>query len=78
MRYQRLSGVWMPFCLAVVLLCVSVIRATAEDWPQFRGPGSGGVSHAQRALPGQPARDHQLPSKTFALPQSQAKNAPWA
>ena len=60
MRYQWLSIAWLQFCFAAGLLSISVNWSVAEDWPQFRGKGSGGVSHEQRALPGQPARDQQL------------------
>ena len=55
-----MSSVWRFWAALVLLASGSASVVSGEDWPQFRGPGSGGVSHAQRALPGQPARDHQL------------------
>lgn len=55
-----MSSVWRFWAALVLLASGSGTVESGEDWPQFRGPGSGGVSHAQRALPGQPARDQQL------------------
>ena len=55
---QVWSSVSTVLCwLLPVLGCCGL---QAEDWPQFRGPGSGGVSHSPQSLPGQPARDQQL------------------
>ena len=55
---QVWSSVSTVLCWLLPVLGCSGLQA--EDWPQFRGPGSGGVSHSSRSLPGQPARDQQL------------------
>ncbi|WP_417395119.1 PQQ-binding-like beta-propeller repeat protein [Gimesia chilikensis] len=34
-----------PFCSTLVLLCVALSVASAEDWPAFRGPRGNGISH---------------------------------
>ncbi|MEY3174107.1 MAG: hypothetical protein RLZZ436_2021 [Planctomycetota bacterium] len=48
----RRTCVWMPgISLMSVLAVGTAARVSAEDWPQFRGPGSSGVSRSLQALP---------------------------
>ena len=41
----------MPLALAVALIVVSASSGQAEDWAQFRGPNSSGVSKGSKNLP---------------------------
>lgn len=45
---------WNTRGILLILLADCVFQSmvvTAEDWPQFRGPGSSGVSQSTRPLP---------------------------